>query len=217
MTAMLFEIIRGRKKRRGRTRPFFQKGRGNFVLARHVEVRRWYPSPVPRHRPPNVTVSLGPPLYFSHGQFSIYDRQSELPGLLWTGRHYSQGFAKRDSNVSFRTLCQHGLADVVVTFHEYEPTDEYERVISVPFRVITGPIAVEGPEEVNLVKRDFVLPPGDYRLVAAQAHSSEPGKAERISIFLWKVENSPLRSSEILRADRELDPIRPLLESAEEP
>jgi hypothetical protein len=159
---------------------------------------------------------LEPTLYFSYGQFSIYDRDSELPGLLWTDRHYSQGFARRDSNVSFRTLSQHGFADVYVSLLAYEPTGEHERVISVPFRVITGLIAVEGPDEANLVKRTFEIPPGDYRLVAAQRHSRKQGRAVEVRIFLNKVVR-PLQSSEILTADKELAPIVPLLESAEEP
>ncbi|MBO0860344.1 MAG: hypothetical protein J2P21_18085, partial [Chloracidobacterium sp.] len=50
----------------------------------------------------------------------------------------------------------------------YQPQQEYQRVIAVPFRVRSGKVLVEEPEETTLeVDRSVSLPPGHYRLASA--------------------------------------------------
>jgi hypothetical protein len=126
---------------------------------------------------------LSPSLYFSYGQFCVIDRDSDLHGLYWEERHYSQGFATRDSIACFSALAQHGYADVSVALGPYEPAANHDRVISVPFHMRSGLVAVEGPEEVNLVKRNVELAPGNYRLTAAQQYAAAEGREEIIFIL----------------------------------
>jgi Competence protein J (ComJ) len=159
---------------------------------------------------------LSPPLYFSYGQFGVIDRDSDLHGLYWEERHNSQGFARRDSIACFRTLAVHGYTDVSVALGPYEPAANYDRVISVPFHVRSGIVAVEGPEEVNLVKRNVELAPGNYRLTAAQQYAAAEGREETIDLYFERVDE-PLKRSEVLLADEELNPVYPLLETADEP
>jgi hypothetical protein len=111
---------------------------------------------------------LSPRLYFSYGQFLVYDRDVKAPGCRWTDEHTSQGFARRESTVCFRTLLEFGYADVSYCEGPFQPEVEYERVIAVPFFVSSGTVVIDGPDEVS-VGRTFTLPAGNYRLVAGSA------------------------------------------------
>jgi hypothetical protein len=50
-----------------------------------------------------------------------------------------------------------------------------------PFRLVSGRVAIEGPEEAD-VDRELSLPPGHYRLVVAQAVAAEEDR-ERVDLF----------------------------------
>jgi hypothetical protein len=150
-------------------------------------------------------------MYFSYGQFMIYDKDVALPGCAWTDQHSDQGFARRESVVSFGTLLDFGYADVVAHLGAYQPAEEYERVIAVPFRVTSGEVIVEGPEE-TAPERTFALPPGHYRVVAAQYALSDD--EETIDLSFEPVE-APLGRSTVLVADDNLNPPTPLVETAE--
>jgi hypothetical protein len=154
-------------------------------------------------------------LYFSCSQFSVYD-SVELPGFHWTDQHIAQGFARRESNASFRTMLEHGFADVEVLTCRYEPHPEHVWAISVPFTSTSGVIAIEGPEEVNLVDRKITVRPENYRLVVAQGFAKDEKIVEKIWIFFEPAEVAR-NVSEILRHDDNLVPPLPLLESAEDP
>jgi hypothetical protein len=73
-------------------------------------------------------------VYFSYGQFMVFDRSVKLPGLDWTDAHFSQGFARRESVVCVRALDEFGNATVRVRIGPYAPSDLYARVIAVPFK-----------------------------------------------------------------------------------
>jgi Competence protein J (ComJ) len=79
--------------------------------------------------------ALSPRLYFSYSQFMVYDGSVQLPGCEWTEEHTAQGFARRKSVANFNTLLEFGDADVAVKREAYQPQQEYQRVIVVPFRV----------------------------------------------------------------------------------
>src|SRR5262245_5420755 len=111
--------------------------------------------------------ALSPRLYFSYSQFFVYDKSVPSVGCDWTKAHSDQGFARRESTVAFGTLLEFGHADVLVRREAYEARREYQRVIAVPFCVRSGEVAVEGAEEIT-IERTVALPPGHYRLVAAQ-------------------------------------------------
>ena len=70
---------------------------------------------------------------------------------------------------------------------------------------------MDGPDELH-PGRSFALPPGDYRLVAAQYVVSDD--EEEIDIFFEPLAQ-PLEKSVILVADDVLQPQVPLLETAE--
>jgi hypothetical protein len=149
-------------------------------------------------------------MYFSYGQFLVYDKSIETPECDWTKQHYKQGFARRESNVCFATILEFGHADVSICSGRYEKLDRYERVIAVPFLIRSGKIIVVGPEELE-VERGFDILTGHYRLIAAQSVMAD--ESEVIDLFFEPVA-APSQFSEILLADEELDPPTVLLEFA---
>lgn len=153
---------------------------------------------------------LPPKMYFSYGQFMVFDQSVLLPGCDWTDIHFAQGFARRESTSAIRALREYGQADVRASTMPYAAKDEYVRVIAVPFAVESGVVVVEGPEEMG-TGRSIKLPQGDYRLVVAQAMDGE--EDEVIDLFFERVPQ-PIPHSEILVRDDELDPPTPLIETA---
>lgn len=158
----------------------------------------------------STKTTLSPTLYFSYSQFMVYDQSVQLPGCAWTDEHSAQGFARRESTVNFNTPLEFGYADVSVSRSAYEPRPEYERVVAVPFLVTSGKVLVEGPEETD-VERTFGLPPGNYRLVAAQRVTGD--EEETIDLFFEPL-TKPMERSAILVADDALNPPTLLLETA---
>jgi hypothetical protein len=164
----------------------------------------------------NREIVLSPRLYFSYILFLVFDGSVKLPGCDWTPEHSAQGFARRESTVNFNTLLEFGFADVAVIHGAYQPREEYERVIEVPFRVTSGKVIVGGPEETE-DKGMIELPPGDYRLTAAQRVTAEEGEGEEeeaIDLF-FEVLPQPLERSSVLVADEALSVPNRLLETAE--
>lgn len=150
-------------------------------------------------------------MYFSYGQFMVFDQDVKLPGCDWTDEHFAQGFARRESTACIRALGEFGQADVRAGTGPYVAKDEYVRVIAVPFAVESGVVVVEGPEEME-TERTIKLPPGNYRLVVAQAMGVGE-EEEAIDLFFERVPQ-PVPRSEILVRDDELDPPTPLIETA---
>ena len=113
--------------------------------------------------------------------------------------------------VYFVTLLEFGNADVVYELGPFVPDESYERVIAVPFTVVTGKVIVDGPDENN-VQRLVELPNGNYRLVAAQRTTGD--EEEVIDLFFEKLDE-PLRQSRIIVADKQLEVPGALLETAD--
>jgi hypothetical protein len=160
---------------------------------------------------PEQTDADAAAISFSYSQLLVFDRSVARPGCAWTERHSLQGFARRESNVSFGTLLEFGHADVSVHSGAYRENDGDERVIEVPLEVVSGDVVVCGPEQFQgeLVIR---LKIGRYRLVAAQRVVAED--QEEIDLYFEEVDEA-LATSRILRADDGLRPRMPLLESSE--
>jgi hypothetical protein len=150
-------------------------------------------------------------MYFSYTQFMVFDHSIDLPGCAWTEAHSAQGFARRESAVCFNSILEFGDADISVIRGAYDLTDQYDRVISVPFTVTSGKVAVEGPEECD-VNRVIELRNGVYRLVAAQRVVNDT--AEEIDLY-FELLQAPLQQSEVLVADENLNPPEKLLEVAD--
>ena len=155
--------------------------------------------------------SLPPRLYFSYSQFMVYDMAVNLPGCAWTNEHSAQGFARRESTVNFDMPLEFGHADVTIQDDFYGKRDGYDRVIAVPFLVTSGRVAVSGPEETN-VERSFAIPPGNYRLIAAQRVTSDD---EEIVDLFFETHVQALQRSSVLVADDALSPPSSLVETAE--
>ena len=153
---------------------------------------------------------LSPGLYFSYGQFFVYDKSVHMPACDWTDAHSDQGFARRRCTVAFGTLLEFGDADIKIHRGPYQHRGRYERVIAVPFLVASGRVNVDGPEETDL-ERGFELPLGNYRLVAAQRVTGDDEEA--IDLF-FELLTKPLERSSILVADEALNPPTPLIETA---
>jgi hypothetical protein len=150
-------------------------------------------------------------LYFSYGQFMVYDQSVRLPGCVWTDRHSAQGFARRECTANFSTPLEFGHAHVSVSCGNYRPTKSYDRAIAVPFLVTSGSVVIAGPEETTS-ERNIALPRGNYRLVAAQRVMGD--EEEMIDLFFEPLA-TPLDVSAVLIADQSLNPPPALLETAE--
>lgn len=159
----------------------------------------------------NTKTQLLPKLYFSYGQFLVYDASVRLPGCLWNDAHVAQGFARRASVACFSTLLEFGDATVYCTQGPFEPSDGYERVIAVPFTALTGKVIVDGPDEHDRA-RFFHVPAGDYELVAAQQAISDD--EEIVDLFVRALQE-PMPKSRVLVADEALNPPKVLLETAD--
>jgi hypothetical protein len=153
---------------------------------------------------------LKPPVYFSYGQFLVYDASIKTPGCRWTEAHYAQGFARRESAACFATLLEHGNALFIVTLGPYEAKPSHKRVISVPFQVLTGKIAIDGPEEFG-VNRCAETPPGAYQITVAQEITGPD--QELVELFLEPTSTTAI--SRIIIADKRLNPPSELIESAD--
>lgn len=149
-------------------------------------------------------------MYFSYGQFLVYDQSVQLPGCDWTDDHFDQGFARRESVACIRAMDDFGYAEVSVWAGMYIPDAAHKRVIAVPFFVESGLVIVEGPEEMN-TGRQISMSPGSYRLVVAQKPLGE--EAEEIALYFEPL-RQPALCSEILVQDEELNPRLPLVETA---
>ena len=145
---------------------------------------------------------------FSYGQIMIFDAGVGLAGQ-WTERHLKQGFLRCDGNVGLRTRDDSGHALVRAFGSPYVPLPEDDRVIAVPFRVSSGTVHVVAPGEIE--PHVIALSAGEYRVVACQRFFD---RDEDLDLFFERVD-LPRRRSEILVADRELQPELPLLETAD--
>lgn len=159
----------------------------------------------------SIIAILSPRLYFSYNQFMVYDSTVSTPGCAWTEEHSAQGFARRDSSVCFNSILECGSAVVTAIIGSYQPDEEYERVIAVPFVVESSKVLIEGPEEFDS-GRVIALEPGNYRLVVAQCVIDDD--CERIDLFFERSEE-PLQRSIIILADEMLNPPNSLLETAD--
>jgi hypothetical protein len=155
-------------------------------------------------------LKLSPKLYFSYGQFHVYDSSVKAPGCIWCAEHFAQGFARRESTVCFRTLLEYGFADVYCKDIAFLQTGKYERAIGVPFLVTSGRVIIDGPEEIN-IERELCIPVGNYRIVAAQCIVGED--EESVDLF-FEFLHEPLSKSEIIVSDLGLSPPLHLLETA---
>jgi hypothetical protein len=149
-------------------------------------------------------------VYFSYGQFMVFDRSVKLPACGWTEAHFAQGFARRDSAVCVRALEEFGDATIRVRMGSYVASDQHARVIAVPFAVTSGKVAVAGPE-ADESQGAFELLPGSYRLVIAQTAIGD--QREEIDLF-FAPSTSAEPHSEIIMRDDELNPPSPLVETA---
>lgn len=151
-------------------------------------------------------------LEFSYNQFTVYDADVQLPGHAWTEKHSNQGFARRDSSVSFGTLLQFGCAKVFVFNDKYVQNISDERVIEVPFYCKSGRVFIEGPEEDQAHILEVQI--GHYQLTLAQHVSLDDDETLFMSLYFLKVE-TPITKSKVIIKDGQLDPVFPLLETCE--
>lgn len=158
-------------------------------------------------------------VYFSYRQLLVYDRAISLPGCAWTPTHSAQGFARRDSVLCFNTLMAFGTARLGIYYFPYIEKSYYDRVISVPFGVVSGEIEIAAPDDCAPYRK-IEMPIGEYRLTCAQYISSsqeavENDEGEEVIDLYFEALDKPLEKSEILVADETLNPPAVLLETAD--
>jgi hypothetical protein len=151
-------------------------------------------------------------LYFSYSSFFVYDTSLKAPlPCLWTDAHCQQGFARVENHVQFGTLLEFGWAEVTASVGVYALESKHQRVIEVPFAISSGRVTVSGGPD-DKVHPPIALPPGSYRLTAAQRRVDD----EHESICLnFEALTLPLQASRVVRADAGLNPPVTLVESVE--
>lgn len=155
---------------------------------------------------------MNPAVGFGYSQLWVFDRAVRRPGLLWDDVHLAQGFARRGSVVIVRTMEDYGRATVTFVVGPFVPSQRYDRVVAVPFLVISGELCVEGPEAPG-AGNVFRVPVGRYRLVIGQRRVARFEQA--VDVFCEHRTALPDRS-ELLVVDSELSPPETLAETAEE-
>jgi hypothetical protein len=158
----------------------------------------------------NKLIVLSPDLYFSYGQFFVYDKELTNPATEWSPDHTRQGFARRERAIAVGTLLEFGFATVTVGLDLPNPLTSYERVLALPLELRSGLLAVDGPEE-HPIARWCPAAPGYYRVLIAQRTIED--EREDIAISLERLATR-LDRSEVLIADDALDPPTPLIETA---
>jgi hypothetical protein len=161
--------------------------------------------------PVEVELVGGGVMYFSYGQFMVFDRDEQLPGSLWNEGHVNQGFVRRKYTVGFGTIFEHGTAELRVFVGTPANFIAYQRVVCVPIEAPSGELRFEGPEE-DPIQRFVRLPPGAYNVCVAQRVISEGSL--QVGVFVSPALDAPLRSSVVI-ADEQLKPQATLIETGE--
>lgn len=150
-------------------------------------------------------------LNFSYSHITAYDDTTEASGVAWTPVHVDQGFARLETAVSFSTILEFGKASVRVFEGSLQSPINYNRIISVPLKLVSGEMRVDGPEEF-WVERRIILKDGIYLVTLAQKVTGE--RSEAMDIFLEASDEWPGRSRIVLADDR-LKPPTVLVETAQ--
>lgn len=151
-----------------------------------------------------------PSVRYSFNQVVFFDDSEGAPGSSWTEEHWRQGFARRETVVAFATIRQAGIALLNACYGSPDDSEPFERLISVPLRLPTGKLRIEGPEEYP-IDRFIELPPGEYVVILGQRF----GAHQALDFHLFVDAARGRNSSQILKADQVLDPPPVLLESAD--
>lgn len=155
---------------------------------------------------------IGPSeMYFSYGQFMVYDRSERSPGSLWTEAHVAQGFIRRPYSIGFGTILEYGRASVRIFLRELTDLDTYERIVRVPIELRTGVMQIDGPEE-HPTRRSVQLDAGHYQICVAQRVIDSDSEA--IDIFIVPC-NSAANQSQIVLADSHLTLLHELVETGD--
>lgn len=126
----------------------------------------------------------------------------------WNNTHVSQGFSWRPTSISFGTLSDRPLCNVVVqTTDDFVVKDSAVRVISVPFRVGKGGVEIASIADSKLIG----IPEGEYELIFSVYIASNDSELETYEFTFIRNENSTPR---ILKADEQLSPPEQLLMEA---
>lgn len=151
-------------------------------------------------------------LRFSYSQFMVFDGTFDRIGRAWTNQHAEQGFARCDRCIACGTLVSHGVA--LVRAFPWPLTDPtpYDRAICTNLAVASGDMAFDAPEG-QLEERVLIVRPGWYELSLCQVQASD--ESILVDVFVAPGRDR-LHRSRILKADRELRPAYPLLESSDE-
>ena len=139
----------------------------------------------------------------SYRQIAVFDPQLQQPFNDWTPEHVRQGFAWRSGSVSFATLSEDGMLDVVTEVGSVTRSVGAQRAIRVPF--VVGP---SGQVEVASISdgRRLDVPSGEYGLYY-QTGWREGGR-------MWcRLTFAPghFDDAEVVIADSDLAPPAPLL------
>jgi hypothetical protein len=143
-------------------------------------------------------------VFVSYSQLSVFDPSLSEPFNNWTPGHVAQGFAWRPGSASFKTLSESGTHNVELLSdgNEIPVSLKAIRIVEVPFLVPSN-----GSSDVASISdgHRLRLPPGPYQL----RFEALPGSEIRL-VFA----NCRKPRFTVLRADADLAPTIPLLETA---
>ena len=111
-------------------------------------------------------------LYYSYSQFIVYDGD-DLGDFPWTDIHIAQGFIRRDSEVSIRTLTEYGCASIELFLNAYDGDQNFDRLLKCPFYAKSGHVFVISPDQTDDDSPMLVVDPGHYSLVVGQKFISD--------------------------------------------
>jgi len=160
--------------------------------------------------PQSLTLIGASIIRYSYNQILVFDSLESTPGCQWSDAHWQQGFARRNSIVSFATLDQAGTAALSIV-EDAGQEEGVVRAIQTSLDVPSGKVCIEGVDEYP-ISRYVKLIPGVYRVTASQRRDSS-----RLAIFLSFSHSSQFVPSLIIKADSLLNPRGELLETSDIP
>lgn len=159
-----------------------------------------------------------------HSQICVYDPSLEMPGNDWQDQHDAQGFTWRPYSVSFRTIGSDDKCNVEVwSASEISIQSDTIRAIVVPFSVPQSEM-IAVTNAISYPEHNIQLASGNHTLIFEYGFREEywedPKYQELYALFVptWCRLTFILdytTEPQVLRADKDLSPVYPLLMEAE--
>jgi hypothetical protein len=105
-------------------------------------------------------------IFYGFSSIYVHDLRFPCTDYKWTEAHRRQGFLRKRSEAIFCTIGDSGSAQCRVFLEKYYEALPYTRVISIPFFVESGKLAISEAEDAPTTY--FPVPIGSYRMSLCQ-------------------------------------------------